>query len=485
MQVQSIKKNYIYNTTFQIVSLLISVITVPYVSRVLGAVGIGKYSFANSIVSYFVLMAAFGSSAYGTRQISYYRDTKEKMSEAFWNLFFFRLIATAMMLVLYFLYLVCYGGVTLLNVILAANIANVAIDISWLFQGTEQFRQIAMRNLSVKICCAVLVFLLIKAPDDLWLYVLLIVLSNIAGNLVMWLSVNRLIDMPRIVHPFFDVKGIFAVFLPTIAIQVYMVLDKSMIGFITKSDYENGCYEQAELIARVSLTLVTSLGMVVLPRIGNLYNNNEIEKAKEYIYKSYRFVWVIAIPMTAGLLGIASMLVPVFLGEGYEGAIILLEIFSVLIVVVSLAYITGLSYLIPTEQQNVYTVAVTVAAVVNFLMNLVLIKKYNAVGAAVASVTAETIGLTVQLLYCIMTGQLESRKIFCSVWKYITASGIMLIVVFLMKSRLTTRAGSLIIIIGAAVIVYTVTIVALKDAFAIEIINNLKKKICIESQRDA
>lgn len=477
MQGRSIKKNYIYNTSLQAASLLLSLMTVPYVSRVLGAVSIGKYSFANSIVSYFVLMAIFGSSTYGSRQVSFHRDSKEELTKAFWDIFFFRLVSTALMLALYCLYLICCGKVTLLNLILAANIANVAIDISWLFQGTEEFRQIAVRNLIVKICCTVLIFLLIKTPDDLPLYVLLLTISNIAGNLVMWLSVGRLVGRPHNVHPFFDVKGMFEVFLPAIAIQVYTVLDKSMIGFITGSDYENGCYEQAEQIARVSLTLVTSLGLVVLPRIGNLYKNKEIERAKEYIYKSYRFVWMLAIPMTVGLAGTASVLVPVFLGEGYEGAIILLEILSLLIVVVSLAYITGLSYLIPTEQQNVYTIAVTISAIVNFFMNLVLIRHYNAVGAAVSSITAEIVGLAIQISYCIRTGQLEFKRIFGPVWKYTIAAGIMLVVILLMKSKMTVSATSLVAIVAAGVIVYVTAAITLRDRDVIENINDLRRRL--------
>lgn len=473
---QSIKRNYLYNTLFQMMSLLISLVTVPYVSRVLGAENIGKYSFANSIASYFVMFAVFGSATFGTRQVSYSRDDKKRLTEDFWDVVSFRMITTILLLLSYYLYLYAFAGVTVLNMIISLNIFNVATDITWLFQGIEDFRKIAVRNLSIKLLCTVMIFTLIKKPEQLNIYVFILCFATILGNASMWIALSKIVDGPQKLHPFKNVKEMLMVFLPTIATQVYTVLDKSMIGIITGSDYENGCYEQAEQIARVSLILVTSIGLVVLPRVGNLYKNKEINLAKEYIYKSYRFVWMLSLPMTAGLFGIAPVLVPVFLGSGFDGAIALLKIFAFLIVLVSLAHITGISYLIPTEQQNVYTIAVSAAAFVNFIMNLFLIKMFQARGAAVASISAELLGLAIQLLYCFKTRQLDWRKVLFPAWKYLVASIIMLMEIMLVRQLLPINIISLVSLVICSVAVYFLVLFIMRDVFAVNILQELRNK---------
>ena len=443
MEQKSIKKNYIYNTTFQIVALLLSVITIPYVSRVLGADNVGKYSFSFSIVSYFTIIATYGSSLFGQRQISFHRDDAERLSESFWNLFAFRVIASAAMMCCYFVFLSLRGGVNVVNIIMALNLVAIATDINWLFQGLELFRQVALRNMGVKALCVLLIFLCVRSRDDLWIYTLIMCISVIGGNLAMWLSVKKYIRKPHKIRPFANFRSMTLVFLPTVATQVYMVLDKSMLGFIVGSDYLNGCYEQSEKIARVA-------------------------------YKSYRFVWLLAFPMATGLAGIASILIPVFLGSGYDDGIILLEIFSMLIIIVSAAYITGLSYLLPTEQQNVYTIAVTASAIINLVMNAFLIRRYQAAGAAISSVTAEAIGLIIQIVYCRATGQLELRKMFDSAWKYVASSAVMLAVIIFMKQRMNTSLFSLLFITAVASVFYFIMVILLRDEFVIGYLKRFK-----------
>lgn len=176
--------------------------------------------------------------------------------------------------------------------------------------------------------------------------------------------------------------------------------------------------------ARLAMTVVTSIGTVVLPRVANLFQKSNLDEAKRYVYQAFRVVWLLAIPIMFGLMGVSSVFIPLFLGSGFDDAIGLLCIFSILVLVVSLAYVTGISYLIPTKQQNVYTAAVTIAAIVNFCMNLILIPRVGVFGAAIASIVAETIGTAIQIIYCISKKQLNAKQIFCAllevslIWKY-------------------------------------------------------------------
>ena len=381
----SVKKNFFYNTVFQVLILFVPFITTPYVSRVLGAANVGKYSYASAMVTYFTLLAALGSTVYGQRKIAYYRGNKQDLSRVFWNTFAFRCVMGLLALGLYALYVFLFEGYNLINLIISISIVNVAFDISWFFQGIEDFKDIVIRNLIVRMICLSGIFIFVKTSSDTWIYVLILMCAQWAGSLSMWILMPKYIGLPDIINPFDDFKNILLIFLPSIAIQVYTVLDKSMIGWITGSDYANGCYEQSERIVRLAITVVTSVGTVVLPRVANLFHSDNLSQAKRYVYLSFRVVCMISIPMMFGLMSVSSVFIPLFLGSGFEDSVLLLSIFSVLIVVVSLAYIVGLSYLIPTKQQNVYTAAVSVAAGVNFCLNLILIRRYGAFGAAISN----------------------------------------------------------------------------------------------------
>lgn len=476
-QTISVKKNFLYNSVFQVLILLVPFVTTPYISRVLGANNIGKYSYASAMVTYFTLLAALGSTIYGQRKIAYYRDDKIELSYVFWNTFFFRFIMSLVSLILYFIYAVFFEGLNLINIIISLSILNVALDISWFYQGVEHFKSVVIRNLIVRILCLSGIFIFIKTESDTWKYVLILMLAQILGSLSMWSTMPRYICFVKKINPFDGFKDILLIFLPSIAIQVYTILDKSMIGWITGSDYANGCYEQSERIARLAMTVVTSIGTVVLPRVANLFQKDNMDEAKRYVYQAFQVVWLLAIPIMFGLMGVSSVFIPLFLGTGFEDAIGLLSVFSILVLVVSLAYVAGISYLIPTKQQNVYTAAVTIAAVVNFIMNLFLIPRIGAFGAAIASVVAETVGTTIQIMYCVLKKQLKANKIFVPCWKYLISGIIMLLIVQMLKIKFSAGIVSLCVLVCAGGISYVIILLILKDKFFVDNIRKIFKRI--------
>ncbi len=460
---KSVKKNYLYNTAFQVLTLLVPFITTPYVSRVLGADKIGEYSYAAAIVSLFTLFAAFGTDTYGQRTVAYHRENKAELSKVFWNTFIFRLILCIAFGSLYFAYIFIVEKPNTINLILSINLVNVAVDISWLFQGLEEFKSVVFRNLLIRLICLAGIFTLVKTEKDLWIYVSILVFSVVLGSLSMWCLLPRFVSFTTIVKPFEPFKESLLIFLPSIAIQVYTVLDKAMIGWITTSSYENGCYEQSERIVRLALTVVTSVGIVVAPRVANLFAKNDIDGAKSYVYKAINVVWAIAIPIMLGLNVVSSIFIPLFLGEGFDLAVDLLEIFSFLVPVVSFAHIIGVSYLIPTRQQNVYTAAVTCAACVNYILNIIFISKIGALGAAIASVIAEGVGTGIQLCYCIVKKQLSAKLILNKGWKYIISGLLMYFVLCGLKTIYPPNVLGLGLMVCSGIIVYFTILFILRD----------------------
>lgn len=469
----SVKKNYIWNTSYQILNLIVPLVTAPYLARALGADGTGIYSYTHSMVAYFTLFAALGTSVFGQRNIAYVRDDKEARSRAFYELLLFRMIISILALVAYGIFIKFSDQYKVYYIILSMNIINTILDISWFYQGIEDFKRIVVRNLIVRVCHTTFIFLFVKCSDDLWLYIASIVGFNALGNISMWFTLSKYLCKVRGLNPFRDIKDIILLFLPTIATQVYVVLDKSMIGWITESTYQNGCYEQSEKIARMALTVVTSAAMVVLPRVANLFKDGKKEEATKYIYKGYRFTMFLSIPIMCGIIGVSKVFVPVFFGEGYDMAEILMPIFSVLVVAVSLAYITGYSFLISTGQQNVYTTAVTVAAGVNLVLNFFMIPIWGAIGAAMASVLAESIGVTIQIIYCCRTKQLQITRIFSSVWKYIISAAVMLALLLYLQNVVWETVIGLLALIIVGALTYVIMLVVLRDEFFVQNVRNV------------
>ena len=471
MEKPSLRKNYLFMTAYQVLSLLVPLITTPYLSRTLGADSVGVYSFSSATASYFILFSVLGTKIYGQKQIATVRNNKDDLSKSFWELFIIRCISASIALIIYYSFVVCrVQSYKVIYIILSLGILDVIFDITWFFQGIENFGKLVTRNLVLKIINLICVFCFIKSPNDLWLYILFIYGFSNIGNLIMWLYVKPHIHKIQVnqinIHQ--HLKSILLLFLPTVAVQIYQVLDKTMIGVITMSTYQNGCYEQAEKIARMAITVVTSAAAVFLPRVANLYNNNNEKKAIEYVYLAFRFTWFLGLPIMFGIIGITKVLVPVFLGDGYELANTLLPIFSLLVIFISISYVSGYSFLIPIGKQNVYTIAVFCGAVVNLLMNLCLIPIIGAIGAAIASVCAEGIGALIQLLYCTRRNLLEFRQIIRESWKYWTASIIMLTVLMIIGKLLPCSVLALIILIILGGCIYFLVLLLLQDSFLIE-----------------
>lgn len=479
MTQKSIKKNYIYNLCYQILTMIAPFITTPYISRVLGANGIGTVSYIDSITSYFVLFATLGITTYGQREISYVQDNKEKKTEVFWNTKFLQ-FSTALIALFFFLVFTLFQENKNLYIIFSLNIIAVFADITWLFQGMEEFGKIVFRNTVFKIINIIYVFMLIKSNSDVWLYALGICIFTLLSNLSLWFYLPRYIGKPNLkrLHPYKEFSIVLSLFIPTIAMQVYTVLDKTMIGVITKNTFENGYYEQALKISRMILAVVTALGTVMIPRIGFYFEKKDVEEVRRLMYRGYRFVWFLGIPLCFGLIMVSSNFVPWFYGGGFDKVADLLKILAFLILAIGINNVTGMQYLIPTKRQNTFTFTVIIGACVNFIMNFILIKYFQSVGAAIASVTAETIITIVQLF--IVRKELNPVKILKEGNNYYIAGVLMTSMLFFAGREFTPSIihTTLLVVIGA--IAYLGILYILKDEFLLSNTEKILQKLKIK-----
>ena len=469
---KSIKKNYIYNLLYQVIVIIIPIITIPYISRILGAEKIGIYSYTLSVSAYFVLLGSLGISLYGKREIAYVQNDKKKYSKLFWELLILKSFSVILSIVLfYFLFIYRINHFNMYYKILILELVANAIDISWFFQGLEEFKKIFIRNLIVKILSLVCIFLFVKSANDLNIYFIIYVLSLLACNFSLWFYLPKYILKPSFKKLDYlkHIKGTIILFIPQVAIQVYTVLDRTMIGYLIDDKSEVGFYTQGEKIIKLLLTIITAMGTVMLPRIASKFSEGDKKSIRIYIYKSFNLVYLLSFPMIFGLIAIADSFVPLFFGKGYDSVILIMQIISPVILFIGMSNVIGVQYLLPTKHQKEYTISVVFGAIINFVANWYLIPAYGALGAAVGTIFAESI-VTITQLYCVRE-DLDIVAIFKSSVQYLISSAIMFCCCIMVGHFIKSNVESLFaqILIGA--IVYISCLLIFKNSFVHELID--------------
>lgn len=491
---KSIKSNYIFNVTYQLFALLVPLIVTPYISRVLGAASIGYYSYTYSIVSYFAIFAALGTGTYGVREVGVSND-KYNQSTSFFNILIFRSLTTLISLVFYITYSLLFCKNDIVVWLQGLNIVAVIFDISWFFQGVEDFKKVSIKNFIIKIISVICVFVFVKSESDLWIYILCLAGFIVLGNISMWFSLPKYICKVSREHirPSKDIKSIGLLFFPTIAIQIYALVDKTLIGTLINetivvqeptivngvettidsvvkvSNLENGYYEQADKIIKMCSMVVTSLGTVMIPKIASAYRCHKNKEVSTYLKKSFNFVWLMTVPMCLGIIAITKDFVPVFFGVGYEKVKILLPIFSILFVFLGINSVIGNQYLISTGQQGKFSLLLLIGGTVNILLDVILIPHFYSIGAAIGSIVGETIITVLGLLLLFKTKVCSFKDVFGNCWKYFIGGIIMFVTTFGVSLLLNEfgLAGVLLeVCIG--IISYIIVILLLRDKFLIE-----------------
>lgn len=457
-----IKKNYILNSINQVLLLIVPLLTTPYLSRVLEPDGVGVFSYKSSITAYFVLFANLGISCYGQRAISYCQNDIDSRSIAFWETNIIKTFSSLLSLIVYFaMASQCESSV--LYYIMSLNIISCLFDISWLYQGIEDFKSVTIRNLLFKVLNVVCIFLFVKEKSDLYVYTFISYGGMVANSLSLWLGMHKKIKFIALgkLHPLKKLPMVLSLFAPTIAIEIYTVLDKTMIGWITKDSFQSGYYEQALKITRTALAVVTSMGTVMMSRIGHYHASKDKDKLISSLLESYKFVWFLSIPICFGLIAVSNNFVPWFFGKGYEDVSSLLKILSPLIICIGVSNVTGIQYLVPVGKQKQYTISVVIGSIVNLILNSMLISKLQSYGAAIASVCAELTVTVVQLI--IVRKHIPVKPILKQSIKYIVAGLIMLISTSIIEKYLQPSIVSTIILVAVGMIIYSLVLFFEKD----------------------
>ena len=469
-------RNYLYNVGYQVLAIIVPLITSAYVSRVLRPEGVGANAFTNSIIQYFILFASMGIGYYGNRQIAYVRDNRTKMAKTFWEIQIVKTIMTLVSIITFEIFLIFYTRQFDYMVAQSLNLIAVAFDISWFYEGVENFKVTVLKNSLVKIVSMIAIFVFIKGPYDVTLYIVVLALSTLLGNLTLWPDIYR--DLPRVkirsLNPWIHFLPMVELFIPQIATQVYVQLNRTMLGVMV-SETASGYYQYSDNLVKLILALVTATGTVMLPHVANAVSHGDMKKVNQMLYKSFDFVSAMAVPMMFGLAAISLTLAPKYYGPGYGPVGPAMMIESIVIIMIAWSNVLGVQYLLPIHHQKQFTISVTVGALINIVLNFPLIEIWGLNGAMWSTVLSE-IGVTLYQLI-VVRGLLSYKELFKGTWKYLVSGLVMFLPIFWMNTHLKDSwlMMGLEVIIG--VVIYTVMVMILRAPIVGQAKQLIKEKL--------
>lgn len=453
----SLKKNFAFNSAYQLLQVITPLVTTPYLARVLGPEQSGVFSYTQSITNYFVLFATLGISTYGVRAIAQCGDDRRLRSKVFWGAYASQLISSGLAALAYVAYAVfIHEGGMLITLLWSLWLIFAAMDVSWLLFGCEEFKIPTIRSTATKLLSLVFIFAFVKTRDDLWLYVLAISGSFFLNGIIVWPFVRRYVDYvrPSASEVKRHLRGNIGLFVPVIAVSVYTTLDKIMLG-VMSSEEQVAFFSYSERISRLPLSVLQALGVVMMPRMSYLLMEGQREKALGLLKNSIWIMLAASMALAFGISAVAPEFVPVFLGEGYGPCVGIMTFLVVIIPVISVTNVIGKQYLLPLSRDREYTLSLIVGAAFNVAVNVILIPRMGAAGAAIGTIAAEVSILVVQVA-CVR-GELPLMSYSRSSLPFVLIGAVMFISLRVMEAALVDIVSAPILLfleIGAGIFIF-------------------------------
>ena len=467
-------KNFIYNSLYQILLICIPLILTPYLSRTIGADGMGIYSYVFTVCDYFALFAMLGIKNHGSRVIARSRDNKENLSKAFWSIYYIQITTTVIAICAYVLYIIvlCETSYKTYSFIEGMYLVSIAIDFTWFFSGLEDFKNIVIKNTLIKLLTIILIIIFVRSIEDLYKYIFIMAAGYLFGNLSLLKKVINSISFYKADTKAIkkNIRPILVLFISVLAISLYKSMDKIMLkqlGNITQLGY----YEYADKISYIQVCLTTAFGTVMLPRMANLSNTIDIKKVKVIIRTAIAGIMFLSIGMSFGIIAVSDNFVPLYLGQNFKNVAGIVKLLVISGIFVSWANVIRTLYLIPFERDNVYVKSVLVGAILNIALNMALIPSMGAQGAAIATIGAES---SVAIYQTICAKNIISGKdTFFDMTGLMIAGTVMYICVKMLSDVVSNPILNLIIQIIIGANVYLITIIVLLMFFRRGWINKL------------
>lgn len=389
---QNIKSNLIYQSLYQGTRLLIPIILVPFISRTLGTEGVGIYSFTSSIVEYFILFSGMGILLYGNREIAMIREHPKKRNQLLSELFYLKIITTLFSLVIYAVVVLLFFKHQLIYYFIQSlNIFFILFDMTWFFMGMEDFKKMSVVNILVHFFSFLLILLFVRTPNDLITYMLIKSFSESFGFFVVWLLTIKSFPLQKVrIHRLFHhFKQTLFYFIPQIGIIVYSTFNRTLLGLVS-TNHNVGLYTYAMYIITAITSILTTINLVLLPRISHLFSTNKMNEIIQMVKMSVHMQLFISIPAAWGIAGIARSFVPWFFGSDFIQLQSLLPLFTPIIVLLPLGLVFSQQFLLPIGYSRQYTHSILLGAITSVALNLILIPMIGIIGAIISMLLVES-----------------------------------------------------------------------------------------------
>ena len=397
---KSLKVNFIMNAILTMSSFIFPLITFPYVSRILMPSGVGKVNFATSVINYFSMIAQLGIPTYGIRACARVRDDHEKLTRTAHELLFINIIMSIISYLGLFIALLVVPRLQsdrTLYIIVSFTIILTTIGMEWLYKALEQYTYITVRSLIFKAISVVAMLLLIHSKSDYVLYGAISIFAASASNIFNFINVHRYIGLRPVGNYNIKqhLKPVLVFFSMSVATTIYTNLDTVMLGFM-KNDAEVGYYTAAVKIKNILVSVVTSLGTVLLPRASYYIQKGEIDQFKFLSKKALNFVCLLATPLVIYFILYAKQGILLLSGNQYMPAVIPMQLIMFTVLFIGMSNITGIQILVPLGYERIVLYSEIAGALTDLVINFLLIPELASSGAAIGTLVAEAVVLLVQ-----------------------------------------------------------------------------------------
>lgn len=480
-KVQSIKINFVMNSILTMSSFIFPLITFPYVSRILLPSGIGKVSLATSVITYFTMFAQLGIPTYGIRACAKVRDNRKELIKVSQELLIISIIMSAISYMILFILLFSVSKFRCekeLYVILSFTILLTAIGMEWLYKALEQYTYITMRSVIFKFIALIAMFFLVHKQTDYVVYGGITIFAASASNILNLFNAYKYINLKPVGNYNFKrhIKPVLIFFAMSCATTIYTNLDTVMLGFMT-TDADVGYYNAAVKIKVILVSVVTSLGTVLLPRASYYIQMGELKEFRRITRKALNFVFLMAMPLMLYFIYFAKEGIFFLSGDNYVGAIIPMQVIMPTLLLIGITNILGIQILVPTGREKIVLYSEIVGAIVDVIINALLIPVYASTGAAIGTLIAEFAVFFVQIYIL--------RDEILDAFRYIPYVKIIIALLFGSIISLGVKmlnVGCFFSLIISSILFfgsYGVVLLILKEELIFEIFNLIKAKIML------
>ena len=453
---QSLAKNFLYQFIYQGLIFIIPLIVSPYLTRVIGKMGLGIYTYINSIAYYFIILANLGISRHGQRIISQKYGKEEELRKAFWSLLFLHFLISLLSAALYFIFVfTCVKDNKDIYIIEGIYVASAIFDITWFFWGMENFKSVAIKNTVIKIMECIFIFSCVHSSTDLWKYALISALSIFLGQVAMIpqaCSIARPVRFSR-TDLFQHMKPLLMFSISVIAVSMYTIFDKVLLGFMMTKD-NVALYEYSNKIINIPKVVLSVIGTVMFPKACKMAELKEFEKQKKYIYLSFIITSFLGMASIFGIFAIADEFVIIYYGNQFAECGEIIKIFAPLIFIIGAGDIIRTQYLIPNKMDKEFNMCILMNAIINIVLSMSLIPLWGIYGAVIGTISAEIFGFIYQIKLSktyIMYGEIVK-----SCFPFLIIGGIMYMIMNLLSEIVQKSVIGMMIKIFIGALVYLV-----------------------------